>query len=135
MNSHSGSTWSGAVTMMWADDTYTFRLAFGQIVELEEKRGAPIAEIADRLATRRWYAADITETIRLGLIGGGVKPEAALRLVERYVKARPLMESVPVAIEIIGAAILLPDDLVETLEGNGEAAARADADGSPPAAS
>ena len=49
---------------------------------------------------------DISQPIRLGLIGGGLEPAKALRLVRDYVEAHPLMQNVLTATAILGAAIL-----------------------------
>lgn len=102
----------GRVTVAWGDSpAMTFRLAIAQIAELEEKCGLGIAALHRRVASGDWYARDLVETIRLGLIGGGALPVPALKLVARYVEARPLMESVPVATLILVAALIgVPDD-------------------------
>ena len=53
---------------------------------------------------------DLRETIRLGLIGGGMDPLDALVLVKRYVDDRPLMENVLPAWRILSAALMGPED-------------------------
>lgn len=101
---------NGAITTKWADGEYTFRLAIGQLRELQEKCDCGPPEILARLAAQRWRIDDLRETIRLGLIGGGTTPVAALKLVERYVDDRPLLESVTVASSILLAALVGADD-------------------------
>lgn len=105
---------SGAILEIeWADDTHRFRLAIGQLRELQEKCDAGPAEIFHRLTEQRWRVEDLRETIRLGLIGGGMTPAAALVKVRRYVEDRPLMESVPVARAVLLAALMgVPGDEV-----------------------
>lgn len=100
------------VTVAWGDSpAMTFRLAIAQIFELEEKCGIGIAALHRRVQSGDWYARDLVETIRLGLIGGGTLPVPALRLVARYVEARPLLESVPVAEVILMSALIgVPSD-------------------------
>lgn len=100
-----------SVTFAWADGEHRFRLAIGQLRELQEKCGAGPLEILDRLATRRWHVDDVRETMRLGLIGGGLEPFKALALVRHYIDDRPLMESVPAAQAVLMAALVgVPDD-------------------------
>lgn len=102
-----------AIELDWADGTYTFRLALAQLEELEQKRDASIFELAQRLApdVRAARVRDISETLRLGLIGGGLKPVDALNLVRRYIDERPLDESRDVAYAVALAAISrLPGD-------------------------
>jgi Phage tail tube protein, GTA-gp10 len=102
----------GDITRDFADGTYVFRLALGQWRELQEKLNAGPQELYERLILRRWKVDDPREIIRLGLIGGGqVKPVDALKLVDRYCfPERPMLETLPLAIEIVAESIKIPDD-------------------------
>jgi hypothetical protein len=71
------------------------------IIELEHKTGAGIGALCARIFNRQFAQADITETIRLSLIGGGLKPERAATLVASYAVDRPLSETYPVALAIL----------------------------------
>lgn len=102
---------SGAITLEWADGEHRFRLPIGLIRELQEKTGHGPQSVYSRLAvTGEWQIDDVRETIRLGLIGGGIKPVEALSLVRRYVDEWPLLENVPIAAAIIGAALFSPPE-------------------------
>ncbi|EPE99535.1 gene transfer agent family protein [Rhizobium grahamii] len=95
----------------WADGTYSFRLAWGQLVELQEKCDAGPYVILDRLRTHQWRMEDISSTIRIGLIGGGLKPAEALVLARRYVEERPPLENVHLAIVVLTAGLMgAPDE-------------------------
>lgn len=80
-----------------------FRLRIGEMGELETLCGAGIGAIFQRLATLQCKYADVRETIRLGLIGGGMSPSEAAFLVKRYVDAEdvPVNVNVPLAIDIL----------------------------------
>lgn len=93
------------VSFNWADGEHTFRLALGQLRELQEKTSAGPLELLRRLHAGTWRVDDARETIRLGLIGAGMKPTDAIKLVLRYVDERPASESVPPAQAILMAAI------------------------------
>ncbi len=80
-------------------------------MELQEKTDAGPLAVLLRLHGHDWRVQDVRETIRLGLIGGGKTPPQALALVARYVDRRPLLESVPVAQDILAAGLAQPDDL------------------------
>ncbi|TDX63997.1 tail tube GTA-gp10-like protein [Methylosinus sp. sav-2] len=83
-----------------------FCLRIGEIGELEDLCSAGVGAIWRRLALLEFRHADIRETIRLGLIGGGeMQPGAAEALVSRLVDARPLAESVDLAVAIMRALI------------------------------
>jgi hypothetical protein len=104
-----------SVTLSWGDGEHLFNLRMpSQIEELEEKSGCGIAEVFGRLREGRWKLADVRETIRIGLIGGGKTPQQALALVKRYVDERPLAESVIVAQMTVMATIVgAPSKVIE----------------------
>src|SRR5690606_1517165 len=96
-----------AVELDWADGTYTFRLGLGEIEELERKRDLGIFQIAIRLSpeSRTCRLSDISEVLRLGLVGGGMKPVEAMALVRRYIDERPIDENRDVAYAVVLAAL------------------------------
>lgn len=97
----------GAIELDWAEGTYTFRLGLEEIEELEAKRDAGLFALCARLDPRIRTArlSDITETIRCGLIGGGLKPVEALKLVRRYADERPIDENRDIAYAIVAAGL------------------------------
>ena len=111
---------------------YRFRLGLAQLEELQERTGTgPLATLT-RLMNGTWFVADRREPILLGLIGGGdVSPQEALRLVERYVDARPLAESAPLAMDILRAACFGDPDDEDADPGNGKAGEAGTASPSP----
>jgi hypothetical protein len=71
------------------------------IAELERKTGAGIGALCQRLFAGQFSHADITQTIRLALIGGGSSPSEADALVSAYALGRPLSETYPIAVSIL----------------------------------
>lgn len=100
----------GSVSFVWGDGEHRFRLAIGEWRELQEKTGVGPAELLQRVNTGRWRVDDIRETLRIGLIGGGMKPVEATSLVTRYVDVFPLMDNVPPAQAILISALIGPVD-------------------------
>lgn len=99
------------IPLDWADGTYAFRLGWGELAELQEKCDAGPYVILDRLQGRQWRIEDISNTIRLGLIGGGMEPVKALKLVRKYVEARPPVENLIYAVGILSAGLMgAPDE-------------------------
>lgn len=98
----------GLITKEFADGTYSFRLAYGQWLELQEAVNAGPLELYVNLLNRHWRIQHVREIIRIGLMGGGTPPADALRLTKRYVEDRPLMENIQLAIEIVNASLELP---------------------------
>lgn len=97
---------NASITIDWADGTYDCRLPIAQIEELQEKTDCGPYFLFNRIASGQWRIADLRETIRLGLIGGGMEPPKARTLVERYVDNRPYAESIKPAQAILGAALI-----------------------------
>lgn len=73
------------ISLQWADGSYTFALKCKQLEELERTCGAPFSTVGNRVLSMEPAIKDITETIRLGLIGGGLDPVKAKSLIDTYV--------------------------------------------------
>lgn len=87
-------------TAFFGDQEYTFLLTPELIRELETKCGG-IGAISSRVFARQFAQADITETIRLALVGGGTAPKRAAELVAAYVQNRPLIETYELAAKVL----------------------------------
>lgn len=102
---------NASITEPFGDGKHFFRLAIGELCELEEKRGVSAFAVLARLVAFVPMVKDAPEIIRLGLIGGGMKPLDALALTERYASGRPPAESIPVAVKILTAGLMgVPDE-------------------------
>jgi hypothetical protein len=99
------SSQHGLVTLDWADGSHAFRLSLAGIEELEEKLDLSVFALARQLGHREARLKGITETLRIGLIGGGMEPPRALALVRRYCDERPLDESRDTAYAIVLAGL------------------------------
>jgi hypothetical protein len=110
----------GSITLQFGDADYTFRIAFGQWRELQETVNAPRLacnhpvvgpmELLQLLNTFNAWPHDVREVIRLGLIGGGMKPDRALVLVKRYVEGRPHGDAIMTARVVLHIAMFGPPD-------------------------
>ncbi|WP_421695469.1 gene transfer agent family protein [Aestuariivirga sp.] len=87
----------------FGDGKHKFQLSFPLIAELERLTGYGIGAISKRLFAQDYRAGEVSELIRLGLIGGGTTPERAMQLTETYVHPAPLAASIPLALEILQA--------------------------------
>lgn len=101
----------GSITLTWADGDYVFRLGWSELAKLQEACDAGPYVILNRLVDGAWRVADISSTIRLGLVGGGMPPTDALKKVREYVEDRPPIESLMIAQAVLSAAIVgAPDE-------------------------
>ncbi len=107
---------NGTRLIAWQGGEHNFCLAAaGDIFTLEANCKAGIAGIHRRLLGGEWFLNDIRETIRLGLIGGGMAADDAMQLIKSSVDANPrgLAPSIVVAIAVLEAVIIgVPDDPV-----------------------
>ncbi|WP_440408687.1 gene transfer agent family protein [Neorhizobium petrolearium] len=68
----------------FGDAERAFLLTPDLILELERKTGAGIGGLSRRFFAGEFSYRELTEVIRLGLIGGGTDPEEAAALVTTY---------------------------------------------------
>lgn len=123
---------SGEIVRQWGDQERTFRLRIGDWRKVQETCDAGPAEIASRLsawaAHRRrnptanfldllaagamgnWRVDDIREPLYRGLIGGGMDPTVAGLIVRELHDERPLLENVDLALEIVLASLVGPEE-------------------------
>lgn len=87
----------------FGDAERDFRLTPPLILELEAKCEAGIGSLCRRVFAGEFSHSDVTETIRLALIGGGENPQRAAELVAAYAADRPLSEVYPLAVSILEA--------------------------------
>jgi hypothetical protein len=98
----------------FAGGRHRFRLAIGQLEELQELTKVGPLALWNRLNNGTWFHGDIRELIRLGLIGAGMDPWEAQKMRDRYADVGALLPHVPLAIGIISVALNAPKD--ETLD-------------------
>jgi hypothetical protein len=92
----------------FGDQRRTFRLTPDMIMELERVTGRGIGGLARSLFASDFRLLEITEVIRLALIGGGTEPQEATALIAAYVVPRPIMEPYGLAVSILQTAMLGP---------------------------
>lgn len=80
---------SGRCIAEFGGEEREFRLPIGELMVLEETRDAGVAVVLARLSFGQWSIRDVTEVIRLGLIGGGADAATASRLVRLHVEGKP----------------------------------------------
>jgi hypothetical protein len=123
-----------SIDLEFGDGSYVMALPLPQIAELQRKADGGIGKLYARVvrgcipdpqgngkwvlnpASAEFFALDLIETIRHGLIGGGkgtvngeevkVTPQIANRLIDTYVLNQPLIEAWKVAATILGVCVL-----------------------------
>ncbi|MGB3044539.1 MAG: gene transfer agent family protein [Xanthobacteraceae bacterium] len=95
-----------SITLDWADGTFPFRLAWGELEKLQEACDAGPYVILNRLVDNSWRVGDISNVIRLGLLGGGMTPVEALTKTREYVEKRPPVENLMTAQAILSAGLV-----------------------------
>ncbi len=123
---------SADITLDWADGTYLFRLAIGQLRELQEKAKVGPLRLLKNLIADDWMVDDAPNIIRLGLIGGGMPPAEALKKVRVYVEDRPPAENTQVALAVLMCGIYGSDQEPLGKEGAPATATETTTSNSPP---
>lgn len=143
---------SGEVTLPWGDEDRTFRLGIKEWERVQEKCDAGPGEILGRLspvfyASQRglkfqqivaagylgnWRVHDVREPLYRGLIGGGMDPTKAGKIIRELVDERPLLEAVGIAYQVVLASVVgAEDEPLGEPEGEGETASPMESSGSP----
>lgn len=88
-----------SVELVWGDGVQRFRFAIGQFRELQEKVnlrriaiGAPLVGpmvLLKSLESNDAWPDDVRDVIRIGLMGGGMKPADAHRAMANYFDETP----------------------------------------------
>lgn len=91
------------VTKFFGDTEREFALTDAVIIELERLRGVGIGVLYQRAVAMQFSVEDLSQTIRLGLIGADTNPADAAQLVETYARNRPLAEIYPVVMDLLDA--------------------------------
>ncbi|KQY31804.1 gene transfer agent family protein [Rhizobium sp. Root483D2] len=97
---------NASITLTWADGDYVFRLGWGELETLQEACDAGPYVVLNRLHDDTWKIGDISHVIRLGLVGGGMKPVEALKMIRAYVEKYPPVENLIFARAILHAGCI-----------------------------
>lgn len=101
------------IELEWGGEKRTFRLAWGELEKLQEICNCGPFKMFQDLSNPTVTDArieQILEVVRWGLIGGGENPAEATKLVNVWVKDRPLTENVLTAQLILAEALYGSED-------------------------
>jgi hypothetical protein len=90
------------VPVYWAGEERLFRLLVGDLMDLEtacNDRG--FGSIYTRLASHQYSVREVYHVLRLGLIGGGMDPLSAKKLVDSRFSDFGMQRNVEVAMEVL----------------------------------
>lgn len=94
----------------WVGGEHQFRLTLGNLRALQSACDAGPHEIFERVAGTNWRVDDLFETIRQGLIGGGMSTAQAGPLVTQLFEQHPLHSFKPIATIILLSALVGDDE-------------------------
>ncbi|KQM35096.1 hypothetical protein ASF03_02280 [Rhizobium sp. Leaf68] len=109
----------------FGDEERAFRLAPDLVLELERKVGTGIGALSRRFFAGDFRFIELTEVIRLGLIGGGTDAEEADAFVKTYAARMPVTDLYAVALPVIenlmfGPQPAAPDEKMKSISQDGE---------------
>lgn len=97
--------------LVWDGGEHNFRLGIGELRALQQATGVGPTFLMGRVISSQWFVDDLIETVRLGLIGGGMSEVEAKRLTNKVFEHTDALQR-----HVVLAATLLKD----TLTGQGE---------------
>jgi hypothetical protein len=68
---------------VWEGGEHPFRLGIGELRALQSATGVGPLFLLGRITGSQWFVDDIVDTVRLGLVGGGMEPGAAKKLTDK----------------------------------------------------
>ncbi len=101
--------------LVWEGGEHPFKLEIGQLRALQSATGVGPLFLLGRITGSQWFVDDIIDTIRLGLVGGGMEPSEAKKLTDRvFTENTPaLYRSALLATRVLRDAVMgEPDDPV-----------------------
>jgi hypothetical protein len=114
----------GTVRLIWSGGEDDFCAAkIGTILAIEDRCGTGLGAVYQRIVNGDWKVYDISEVIRLSLIGAGMSAEDAKKKTDAHVLQNPngLAPSLLVSMKILEAALIgVQDDPVGKPEAEGE---------------
>jgi hypothetical protein len=112
---------SAEIILDWGGGKHAFCLRIKQIGDLQKACNAGLGLIYQRLMSDLFYIEDITETIRFGLIGGGMPPVKAAEMISTFIDGQPieriedLSSPLKIAKAVIASAFFgIPEDKDDT---------------------
>lgn len=97
-------------SLVWPGGEHEFALRMNELRRLQTACDAGPEEVFNRLRVGTWRLNDLVETIRLGLIGAGMKEADAKVLVLPLFEQYPLAEFKFIAHKILHHSLLGPED-------------------------
>lgn len=94
-----------AIELVWPGGEHTFDLRIGELQALQDACDAGPEFILNRIMAGQWRYADLFDTIRLGLIGGGMERTEANKLTRDAFDRSGLVAFKITASSILGQAL------------------------------
>ena len=99
-----------AEMIVWPGGEHPFRLALAQLEGLQQKTDCGPEWLAMKLRSGQWTATEVFETLRWGLIGGGMGDAAAKKAVTDAFDRHPVGAFKVPALAVMMAALYGPQD-------------------------
>lgn len=92
----------------WPGGEHPFRLGLAELQVIQDKTGSGPEWALHRLNTGQWFAAELVEILRNGLIGGGMAHVEALQLVRNAFELHDLIAFKVPAQEVLASCLYGP---------------------------
>lgn len=115
--------------IIWPGGEHTFALRIGELEALQQSTDSGPGEVLGRLyecisstnpLLGPWRVADVLDTVRLGLVGGGMDSVEARKLVRTQVDRDGPTSLITTAATVLVMALEMPEETPEKPEGDKE---------------
>ncbi|KZL04541.1 hypothetical protein PsAD2_04624 [Pseudovibrio axinellae] len=95
-----------AKSLPWVGGQHDFVLNLGQLRAVQQTCNAGPQTVMSRIAAGAWFVDDLLETLRQGLIGGGMESKEAGPLVARMFEVHGAFALKPTAHAVLAHALI-----------------------------
>lgn len=96
--------------MPWPGGEHAFRLGLSDLETIQQKTDCGPEFLLHKLKIGQWYAGEVYEILRVGLIGGGMDHVSARKLVRNAMDREPLIGFKSPAMEVLAFTLFGPED-------------------------
>ncbi|RJE87957.1 gene transfer agent family protein [Paracoccus onubensis] len=99
-----------AVDLPWPGGEHAFRLGLNDLRTIQQKTDCGPEFLLHKLKIGQWYADELYEVLRVGLIGAGMNHVEARKLVQNAMERDPLIGFKVPAMEVLSNTLFGPAD-------------------------
>lgn len=98
------------LVIQWPGGEHAFRIGIGQCRVIQQKTECGPEHLLNKIKAGVWTVDELREILRNGLIGGGMAPVEALKIIDKTFDEAPGIKFKAPAMEVLSAYLFGPPD-------------------------